>query len=276
MSLSKEKYDRLKSISKEAGKSALQLCAKGGAFGGAALSCTDMITYLYKEFLDIGDHNFEKLERDYFLLSKGHAVPALYGVFVELGWLERDRLDNHATTKDDIYLHPNVNIKGVEFHSGSLGHSLSIGIGVAMDMKLRKSNNKVVVMLGDGEINEGSIWEGIFVASAHKLDNLIIIVDRNKFQANFRTEELIPVEPLEDKFKAFGFITHRIDGHDFNQIHDTFSNLDLNSQQPNIVIADTIRGKGVDSIKERSDKWFVNYNEEELELALKEYEIGYK
>src|SRR5205823_1051121 len=121
----------------------------------------------------------------------------------------------------------NRSIPGVEFHSGSLGHLLSVAIGIALDIKLRKTNNRVFVILGDGELNEGSVWEGLLTASAYKLDNLVAIVDRNEFQANIRTEELIPLEPLAPKFEAMGWNCSRTNGHDFEALHKTFSNLPL-------------------------------------------------
>jgi len=144
----------------------------------ASLSCADLIVYIYNEFLNLSRIIFNSPNRDFFFLSKGHDVPALYGTFVELGWMPKERLDNHLKTSDFIYWHPNRNIPGIEFHSGSLGHNLSVACGVAIDCKLKGLNNKVVVVVGDGELDEGSMWEAMLVASAYKLDNLLIVVDR--------------------------------------------------------------------------------------------------
>jgi len=185
--------NNLESLAFNVRKNIIELTAKGGCFIGASLSCVEIILYLYKKYLNVNIDNLQDEDRDYFLLSKGHDVPTLYSTFVELGWLKQERLNNHTKVNDDIYWHPNRNIPGIEFHSGSLGHLLSVGMGIAIDIQRSKKNNKVVVLLGDGELNEGSNWEALLVAHAYKLDNLVIVVDRNKFQANMRTEELMVI-----------------------------------------------------------------------------------
>jgi transketolase len=209
-------------------------------------------------------------DRDYFFLSKGHDVPALYGTLAELGFIEKERLANHLKTNDKIYWHPNRAVPGIEFHSGSLGHLLSVAIGVALDIKIRGGNNRVFVVLGDGELDEGSIWEACLVAAAYKLDNLIAIVDRNEFQANIRTEELIPLEPIDAKFRAFGWMASTVDGHSFPAMEQAFSKLPAETGKPTAVIARTVRGKGLPSIEKRADRWFVNFTHAEIEMLLKE------
>ncbi|MBI3124922.1 MAG: transketolase [Ignavibacteriales bacterium] len=248
----------------------IRMSGNGGCFIGASLSCADIILYLYKEFLNVSPDNLSDPKRDYFFLSKGHDVPALYGTYVELGWLEESRLSNHLKTNDTIYWHPNRNIPGVEFHSGSLGHNLSVAMGVAMDCKLRKQKNKVVVVVGDGELNEGSMWEGLLVASAYKLDNLIIVVDRNQFQANMPTEELIPLNPLKKKFEAFGCAVKKVNGHNFEKMDEAFKKFPFQKGKVSVVIAETVRGKGLPSIEKRADRWFVNFKLEEIEGLLSE------
>ncbi|HVV55213.1 MAG TPA: 1-deoxy-D-xylulose-5-phosphate synthase N-terminal domain-containing protein, partial [Mucilaginibacter sp.] len=198
----------------------VRMSTDGGCFVGASLSAADLILYLYSHFLNINKDNLDNPDRDYLFLSKGHDVPALYGTFAELGLLEKDRLKNHLSTSDHIYWHPNTHIPGIEFHSGSLGHLPSVAMGVAMDIKIRGGKNKVVCIMGDGELNEGTCWEAVLVANAYKLDNLIFVIDRNHFQANMPTEELIPLEPLHDKFSAFGASVKRIDGHSFEALND--------------------------------------------------------
>ncbi len=248
----------------------IRMSTDGGCFTGASLSCADLIVYLYKHFLDVSPDRFDDPTRDYCFLSKGHDVPALYGTFVELGWLEESRLENHLKPNDSIYWHPNRAIPGVEFYSGSLGHLLSVAMGVAYDCKLRGSKNKIVVIVGDGELNEGSIWEGLLVSNAFKLDNLVVVVDRNHFQANIRTEELIPLESIEDKFRAFGWDAVSVDGHDFEKLHETFQALTIHNGKPQVVVASTQRGRGLPSISERADRWFCNFSKEEVESLLKE------
>lgn len=242
----------------------IRLSGKGGCFIGASLSCADILVYLYKSFLNLSVHTLQDPGRDYFFLSKGHDVPALYGVLAELGFIKPERLANHLTTQDHIYWHPNTAVPGVEFHAGSLGHLASVGLGVALDTRMRKGSNRVIVLMGDGELNEGSVWEAMLVANAYKLDNYTVVIDRNFFQANVRTEDLIPLEPLEDKFRAFGCEVRRINGHDFDQMEHTFSALPFRISAPNVIICDTIRGKGIPSIAERADRWFCSFSPDEV------------
>jgi len=248
----------------------IKMSTDGGCFVGASLSAADLIVYLYSEFLNISPENLDDPNRDYLFLSKGHDVPALYGTFVELGLMAPERLKNHLSVNDNIYWHPNTKIPGIEFHSGSLGHLPSVAIGVALDIKIRGGNNKVVCITGDGELNEGTCWEAMLVANAYQLDNLIFVVDRNHFQANMPTEELIPLEPLHDKFASFGASVRRIDGHDFDELHIAFSAFPFEKGKVNVVIADTVRGKGLPSIERRADRWFCNFNANEVHDLLKE------
>lgn len=248
----------------------IRMSTDGGCFIGASLSCADLIVYMYEHVLDISADRLDDPNRDYLLLSKGHDVPALYGTLAELGYIEPERLKNHLKTNDSIYWHPNRAIPGIEFHSGSLGHLLSVGIGIALDIKLRGGSNRVYVILGDGELNEGSIWEAALVANSYNLDNLVVIVDRNHFQANIRTEELIRLEPIEMKFQSFGWKATRIDGHDFSDMERAFSRVPFWAGSPTAIIADTVRGKGLPSIERRADRWFVNFSGEEVDGLIEE------
>lgn len=264
------KLEILKKRALSAREQVIRMATDGGCFLGASLSCIDLIVYLYSEFLRIDMNSIDSSERDYFFLSKGHDVPALYATLSDLGFFEKQRLLNHLKTNDFIYWHPNKMIPGIEFHSGSLGHLISVAIGVALDIKIRLMNNKVAVLLGDGELNEGSVWEALLVANAYKLDNLLLIIDRNQFQANMKTESLIPLEPLVSKFEAFGLEVYSIDGHNFQEIDETFQSLSFNSKRPTVIIADTIRGKGLPSIEEKADRWFCNFSHEEIENLIDE------
>jgi transketolase len=260
--------DGLEKIALRVREHVVRMSGNGGCFIGASLSAVDVIVYLYKEFLSIP--SVADPARDYFFLSKGHDVPALYGLFAELGQIERGRLANHLSPHDSIYWHPNRMIPGVEFHSGSLGHLLPVAVGVALDLKISKMPNRVVVMTGDGELNEGSNWEALLVAAAYHLDNLIVIVDRNEFQANLRTEDLVPLEPLEAKFAAFGGAATTVDGHDFPALEAALGRIPYRSGSPSIVIARTRRGRGLPSIEARADRWFCNFTEAEIQQLLKE------
>ncbi len=248
----------------------VRMSTDGGCFVGASLSAADLMVYLYTEFLHISKETLTDPDRDYLFLSKGHDVPALYGTFVELGWMPVERLANHLSASDSIYWHPNRAVPGVEFHSGSLGHLPSVALGVALDLKISGSARRVVCILGDGELNEGSVWEAVLVANAHKLDNLLFVVDRNQFQANMATEDLIPLEPLADKFASFGAAVKRVDGHDFTALDEALSQFPFGTGQLNVLIADTVRGKGLPSIEARADRWFCNFTHDEVADLLRE------
>jgi len=248
----------------------LNMSTDGGCFTGASLSCTDLLVFLYEHVLNIRPDTVSDVNRDYLLLSKGHDVPALYGLFAEIGMIDPQRLRNHLRSTDSIYWHPNRSVPGVEFNSGSLGHLLAVGIGIALDIKLRGGTNRVFVVLGDGELNEGSVWEACLTAVAKKLDNLIVMIDRNHFQANARTEELIPLDPIDAKFKAFGWNAFNVDGHDMDALHAVFSTALTGATRPTVVIASTLRGSGVPSIQERADRWFCNFTHEEVASLINE------
>ena len=242
------------------------MARNGGCFIGSAYSCIDILAYLYSNIFDIGKiKNMEK-DRDILILSKGHAVAALYAILAQVGIISKDRLENYLTVDDDLYFHPNPNIPGIEFHSGSMGHGLSIGIGMAFASKLNKINNRIFVVLGDGELNEGSIWESVLIANAYNLDNLIVIIDRNFRQANLRTEELIPLESVQEKFSAFGWETLSCNGHDVNEIRQIFEQISKNVlDKPKVVIANTKRGNGIPLMEDNPKYWFGDFNEKELE-----------
>jgi len=254
--MTNDKNEYLKSVALKVREHIISMSVGGGCFIGASLSCVELMVYLYAEFLQIDKNNLSDPERDYLFLSKGHDVPALYGTLAELGFIDTKRLDNHLKTSDSVYWHPNRSIPGVEFHAGSLGHLPAVAAGVAYDCKIKNQQNRIVVITGDGELNEGSVWEALLVANAYGLNNLTIIVDRNQFQANIRTEDLIPLEPLADKFEALGCHVSRIDGHDFDAIDKALKSLPYSNHKINVVIADTVRGKGLPSIEARADRWF--------------------
>ena len=270
--MDKKKVSELEDFALRVRQHIIPMATQGGCFLGASLSAVDLLTYLYVNHLQINQSTLDDPNRDYLFLSKGHDVPALYGIFVELGWINIERLANHLSTNDHVYWHPNRHIPGVEFHSGSLGQLPSVSIGVAMDIKLRGGNNRVYCVMGDGELNEGSCWEAFLVAHAYQLNNLTFIIDRNQFQANMATEDLIPLESLVEKFEAFGLHTQRINGHDFNQLNSAFNQVD--SERPQVVICDTIRGKGLPSIEARAERWFCNFSDKEIQELMDELVSG--
>jgi transketolase len=248
----------------------LRMAQGGGCFIGASLSCADLLVHLSARVLDVRPSALDDPARDYLLLSKGHDVPALYATLAERGFFPPSRLANHLKATDSLYWHPNRAIPGVEFHSGSLGHLLAVGIGVALDIRLRGGKNRVFVLLGDGELDEGSVWEAALVAAALRLDNLVAVIDRNGRQANLRTEELLPLEPLADKLEAFGWSCRTIDGHSFADMDAAFGALPHRPGRPTAVVARTLRGKGVPSLEDRADRWFASFTPEEVEALVDE------
>lgn len=272
--MTKASLDRLQATAIKVREHIIRMAEGGGCFIGASLSCVEILVYLYAKVIRPGDGPQDQ-KRDYLFLSKGHDVPALYGTFVEMGMLDAGRLSNHLSTRDHIYWHPNRQVPGVEFHSGSLGHLPAVAAGVALDCKIRGGGNRVVVITGDGELNEGSVWETLLVANAYGLDNLVLVVDRNQFQANIRTEELVPLEPLADKFRAFGCAVWRVDGHDPVQLEEAFDNaLEAEVAGMRVIIADTVRGKGLPSIEARADRWFCSFSSVEVAQLLQELHGG--
>jgi transketolase len=252
----------------------IRMSAGGGCFIGASLSCADIIVFLYTSVLNVTPATRTSPDRDYLFLSKGHDVPALYGTLADFGFFDEKRLAHHLSPRDSIYWHPNRAVAGVEFHSGSLGHLPAVALGVAMDIQMSGGANRVFVIVGDGELNEGSVWEAVLVAAAKKLDNLVLIVDRNEFQANVRTEDLVPLEPIEAKFAAFGCGTARINGHDFDDMERCFARLPLERGKPSVVVADTVRGKGLPSLERRADRWFVAFASSEVAGLIDELHGG--
>jgi transketolase len=250
----------------------IRMAALGGCFLGAALSSVDLLTYLYFRVLHVSPDSPVSSDRDYLLLSKGHAVPALYGVLAERGFIDPKRLDHHLDVRDSIYWHPNRSVPGVDFHTGSLGHALGVALGIALDLRLSASSRRAFVVLGDGELNEGSVWEAALVAGAQKLGNLVAVVDRNDLQANIATESLVPLESIGDKFRHFGWRVAEADGHSFADLRRGFDSLFADASSPGVLIARTTRGKGLPSIENRVDKWFVSTTEAERDAFLSELE----
>jgi transketolase len=248
----------------------IRMTRGGGCFLGASLSCADLLVHLYTKVLRVTPEALDDPARDFLLLSKGHDVPALYATLAELGFMPTARLARHLDPDDVLYWHPNRAVPGVEFHSGSLGHLLSVGAGIATDAKLRGTPSRVFVILGDGECDEGSVWEAALVAAAHGLDNLVAIVDRNGFQANVATEALIPLEPFAPKWEAFGWRTTRINGHDFDQLDRAFAELPAQRGKPTVIIADTVRNKGLPSLEGKPERWFVKLTPAEVEQLIAE------
>lgn len=235
---------------------------------GSSLSCVDLIVALYGSILNIDSAQPDAPERDRFVLSKGHAATTLYAVLAEHGFFPKAEIEQYAEPGSPLPEHPAPKcIAGIEAATGSLGHGLSLGVGMALSASIQKLDYRTYVLLSDGECNEGSTWEAAMMAPAHGLSNLFAIVDFNKWQATGRSQEVMSIEPLEEKFAAFGWNAKRIDGHDMSQILDALIPSPATDGKPTAIIADTVKGKGV-SFMEDDNNWHYRIpNEEEVELA---------
>jgi transketolase len=238
---------------------------------GAALSLVEILRVLYDDILRYDAKNPEWNERDRFILSKGHGCLALYVLLAEKGFFQEDELWKFCKSDGLLGGHPEHKVPGIEASTGSLGHGLSIGIGFALNARFEKRDSRTFVVIGDGESNEGSIWEAAMCASKHQISNLTVIVDYNKQQSYDTTFEVMDLEPLVDKWKSFGFEVVEADGHDIFQLKDIFSKLPLNSAKPTTVICHTIKGKGI-SLAERNLNWHHKnkISEEEIQSTIKD------
>ena len=224
--------------------------AKSGHPGGA-LSAADIVTALYFDILHVDPANPRWPDRDRFLLSKGHACPVLYTCLAMRGYFGLEHLDTLRQFESILQGHPIRKTPGIDMSTGSLGHGLSIGLGMALDGKLRGKDYTVYVMLGDGEINEGHVWEAAMAAAKYKTDNLIAIVDRNRLQMDGCCDDIMPMGDIAAKFKAFGWKTFEIDGHDMAQILRTIGKARRVRGKPACIIANTVKGKGVSYMEDR-------------------------
>lgn len=238
---------------------------------GGSLSATDILTYLYFKEMSVDAKNPTWDLRDRFVLSKGHAAPVLYSVLAEKGFFPEEELITLRRIDSNLQGHPDMNkVQGVEMSTGSLGTGFSTTIGMALAGKLDKRESKIYVMLGDGEIQEGQVWEAAMAASHYKLDNLIAILDNNGLQIDGDIEKVMSPYPIVDKWRAFGWEVIEIDGHDFDSIEEGFNKAKEVTGKPVMIVAKTVKGKGV-SFMENDPSWHGSApNEEQVEAALKE------
>jgi len=239
---------------------------------GGVLSSIDIIAYLFINEMDYDPKNFENQTRDRFILSKGHCAPALYAVAAEVGIIDKSRLNGLRKINHELQGHTHRgSAQWTEASTGSLGQGFSFAIGEAMGLKIQNINNRVYVMLGDGELQEGEVWEGAMFAGHHKLENLCAIIDYNKMQSDDLNENIIGLEPLFDKWKAFNWNVIKIDGHNFDEIERAFKYAKSEKNKPTVIIANTIKGKGV-SYMEGIPTWHgsLKLSKEDLSQALLE------
>ncbi|SEQ32025.1 transketolase [Lachnospiraceae bacterium NE2001] len=247
--------------------------AKSGHPGGS-LSAADILTYLYFEEMNIDPQDPKKADRDRLVLSKGHIAPALYSVLSHRGYFPTSDLTTLRHTGSYLQGHPDMkHIPGVDMSSGSLGQGLSAAVGMALNAKLDGSDYRVYAVCGDGEIQEGQIWEASMFAASRNLDNLTVIVDNNNLQIDGSIDQVCSPYPIDEKFAAFGFHVINIDGHNFDEIEAAFNEAKATKGQPTAIIAKTTKGKGV-SFMENQCGWHGKApNDEEFEQALKDLEV---
>ncbi|MBW2975683.1 transketolase [Candidatus Woesearchaeota archaeon] len=234
---------------------------------GSALSCVDILTALYFDILSVDPGNSDYPNRDRFILSKGHAASALYAVLAYKGFFPLEDLESYAKNGSCLAEHPGPYMPGIEVATGSLGHGLPIGVGMALTGRLKKNSLRVFVLMSDGECNEGSVWEAAMLASSKKLGNVIGIIDYNKWQATGRSREILALEPLKQKWESFGWSCHEVDGHDLSAIIEALKNVPENNEKPVVIIAHTVKGKGV-SFMEDDNNWHYRIpTEEEVKKA---------
>jgi len=268
-----EDINKIKKFSLEIRKNILEMALSAGAssahFGGA-LSIAEIVSTLFAHQMKIDKKNVNWEKRDRFILSKGHACLAYYAALCEIGYISKDELKTFEKNDTNLLGHPVRNIKlGIDFSNGSLGMGLSLGIGVALSSKKRKLNFNVYVILGDGECNEGSVWEAAMAAPNFKLDNLYVIIDKNNFQQTGSNKEIMSVENLKDKWSSFGWHAIELDGHNIEDLFEFFKN-SQKIKKPKAIIANTVKGKGF-SFSENNNQWHHSVLTKSLyEKAIKE------
>jgi len=247
--------------------------AGGGGHVGGSSSAADILAALYFHRMRIRPAEPDWPERDRFVLSKGHANAALGAVLAQAGFIDDAVLDQFYAFESPFGMHPDIKVAGVEMCTGALGHGLPVATGMAIGARIQKKAFHTFVMIGDGELHEGSNWEAAMAAAHYKLSNLTAIIDFNKICQSGRVDEVISVEPLGDKWRAFGWEVREIDGHNMQDVVDTLDMLPLNPDRPTVLVAHTVKGKGV-SFAENTYLWHSNsVNDEIYAKALAELEL---
>lgn len=245
--------------------------AKAGHIGGG-LSSLNMLTALYFHTLNVDSKHPKMGNRDRFIMSKGHCVEALYCALEEKGFITSELLDTYGEYKSPLAGHPTVKVPGIEVNTGALGHGLSIGVGLAIAAKMDNKDYKTFVLMGDGEQGEGSIYEAAMAAAHYKLDNLVAIIDRNGLQISDKTENVMSLEPINDRWTALGWNVIEADGDDMKSIVQALDGIDFNNHKPHLIISRTTKGKGI-SCMENILKWHHGVpNPDEYQKSIEELE----
>ncbi len=262
----------LEKIAKSARKSILEqvYSAKSGHPGGA-LSCIDILTVLYFYEMNINPEEPKMEDRDRLILSKGHASAALYAILAEKGFFPKEELKEFRKLGSRLQGHPDLNkLPGVDMTSGSLGQGLSAACGMALASKLKKHKNKIFCIVGDGELQEGQIWEAAMTAAHYKLDNLCLIVDNNNLQIDGKIEEVMNPYPIVEKLESFGFVVFKVDGNDIQNLVDAFDYAEIIKRKPVAIVANTIKGKGISFMEDKAEWHGKAPSQEEYEKAISE------
>jgi transketolase len=242
----------------------------GAGHTGGSLSCIDILNVLYNGILEITPNNFSTIERNNYIHSKGHSVEALYTVLCDLSFFKKEDLDTLNAFDSHFIGHPTKKVLGVEHNTGALGHGLSVAVGLALAKKKDESKKKVFALLGDGELSEGSVWEACTSANKYQLDNLIVVVDRNHLQITGKTEDVNPIEPLDEKFKSFGFDVEFVNGNNIIELLEIFQKAPFTADKPSAIIANTIKGCGISFIENEISWHHKVPTDEEYKKAIKE------
>ena len=245
----------------------------GSGHPGGSLSIADVLAYLYFEEMRVDPKNPKWEDRDRFLLSAGHKCMVQYAVLAEKGYFDKEVLDTYGSLHTHIPGHPDMHkLPGVEANTGALGHGLSIATGMALGLRSQGKDSRVFVVMGDGELAEGSNWEAAAAAAHHKVDNLVLFVDFNGLQISGPVDQVMNFTPIADHFKAFGWAVKDIDGNNMEEVVDTLDNLPLEKGKPTLIVAHTVKSKGISFAENKAGYHYWSPKEDELEQAIKETE----
>ena len=268
----KKRFNQLQKIARSIRLQVLEMIMRSkSAHIGSSLSAVEILASLYFGIMKINPRNSNDANRDRFILSKGHAVAALYATLAERGFFDKNLLANYCANGSNLPGHASRNyVSGIEVSTSSLGHGLAIANGMALAGKRDRKKYRIFVLLSDGECDEGSTWEAILFASHHKLDNLVAIVDYNKWQAFGKIKDVLNLEPFTKKWKDFGWSVKEINGHNFREIYKALRKIPFQKNKPSVLIAHTIKAKGVSFMEDKLESHYRPPTEEEYKIAIKE------
>ena len=277
MALTEDKFAALTEKAREIRRKTIETVVwAGGGHAGGALSQVEMLVILYYHYMNIDPQNPEWEDRDRLVLSKGHGGVGYAPVLADKGYFNEEQLKEFNHTHSPFGMHlDRLKVPGVDSSTGSLGHGLPIAVGMALGARLNEKDWRTYCIIGDGECNEGSIWEGAMAAAHYGLSNLTAFVDRNRLCLDGEVEKIMSLEPLKDKWISFGWNTLEVDGHDYRQLGEAIENAHQTTDKPTIIIANTVKGKGVDFMEEVPAWHYGGLDEENKELALKSIDQTY-